>query len=120
MDEILQSLADPPSAKKILGPQLKTIKNTASQCHDIAMTIDKKFEAWLLHACEMHAACVEQENSTRDSLLSNTLCLAAEQTRLEYQKSSVEEAAKASKLLGEQVGLAGDAFKKASEEFPTG
>ena len=84
------------------------------------MRIDKRFDDWLLYACEIHAACVEQENTTRESLLSNKVCLAAEQTRLDYQKASVETAENTSKVLGKQVELAGQAFKKASDDFPTG
>ncbi|KAK3938884.1 hypothetical protein QBC46DRAFT_343143 [Diplogelasinospora grovesii] len=57
---------------------------------------------------------------TCDSLLSNEICLAAEHTRLDYQKGTVEEAKKASETLGKQVGLAAEAFKKASDEFPSG
>lgn len=57
---------------------------------------------------------------TRDTLLSNQICLAAEQTRMDYQKETVDEAKKATELLGKQVGLASDAFKKASDDFPTG
>ena len=96
------------------------MKSGATQCYDVAVKLDKRFEDWLLYTCEIHAACVQQENTTRDSLASNSICIAAEQTRLDYGKTAVEEAEKASKLLGSQVQLAGDAFKKASHEFPTG
>lgn len=82
--------------------------------------MDKKFEDWLLYVCEMHAACVQQENSTRETIFSNEICVAAEQTRLDYQKSTVEEAQKAFDLMGKQVENAGEAFKKASDEFPNG
>jgi len=39
---------------------------------------------------------------------------------MDYQKETVDEAKKATELLGKQVGLASDAFKKASDDFPTG
>lgn len=82
--------------------------------------MDKKFDDWLLYVCEMHAACVQEENDTREAALSNEMCLAAEATRLDYAKSTVEEAKKASEVIGNQVSTASEAFKKASDEFPTG
>lgn len=41
------------------------------------------------HMC---AACVEQRGITRDALLRNDIYLTAEQTRLDYQLSTGEEA----------------------------
>ena len=104
----------------MLKPQLTTMKSGATQCYDVAVRLDKKFEEWLLYKCEIHAGYVQQENTTRENMASNSICMAAEQTRLDYGKTAVEEAEKASKLLGSQVQLAGDALKKASDEFPTG
>ena len=120
MDDVLKSLGDPFSAKSMLKPQFSTIKSNASECFETAVKIDQKFDGWLLYACELHAACVEQENTTRESLLSNKVCLTAEQTRLDYRKATVETAETTSKIFGKQVELAEQAFKKASGEFPTG
>jgi hypothetical protein len=108
------------SAKKLLRPQLDSLNNGAQKCFQVAVAMDKKFEEWLFYVCEMHAACVQQEVTTRDTLLSNEICLAAEATRLDYQKGTVDEAKKVSETLGKQVGMASEAFKKASDEFPTG
>ncbi|KAF4949191.1 hypothetical protein FGADI_9048 [Fusarium gaditjirri] len=120
INDIIPTIADPPSAKKMLRPQLQTISRGAQTCLDASIAMDKRFTDWLLYVCEMHAACVQQENTTRDALLSNEICLAAESTRLDYQKTAVEEAKNAQELLGKQVKTASEAFKKASDEFPTG
>jgi hypothetical protein len=120
INDIIPTIADPPSAKKMLRPQLETLGRGAQTCLDASIAMDKKFTDWLLYVCEMHAACVQQESTTRETLLSNEICLAAESTRLDYQKSTVEEAKKAQELLGKQVNVASEAFKKASDEFPTG
>jgi hypothetical protein len=120
INQIVEIIGRPNDAKKMLKPQLNTLKTAAQQCLETSQAMDKKFEDWLLYVCEMHAACVEQENTTRDQLLSNEVCVAAEQTRLEFQKEAVEEAKKASNTMGEQIKLASEAFKKASDEFPTG
>lgn len=120
MNDVLKMINDPPTAKKLLKPQLNTIKAGANSCLDAAQKIDKKFEDWLLFACELHAACVAQDQTNQEALLSNEACIAAEQTRLDLAKSSVEDAKKTTELLGKQVSMAGDAFKTASDKFPTG
>ena len=120
MEDDVQLLGDSFSAKALLRPQFSTIKSNASECFEAAVEIDRRFDGWLLYACELHAACVEQTNTTRESLLSNKVCLAAEQTRLDYQRATVETAENTSKGFGKQVELAEQAFKKASDEFPTG
>ena len=120
MGQILQVIMDPPAAKKLLRPQLNTISNGADDCLTAVRKIDKKFDDWLMFACELHAACVAHEQETHDALLSNEACVAAEQTRLEGAKASVEDARKATQTLEKQVNMAGDAFKLASDKFPTG
>ncbi|KAL5589346.1 hypothetical protein FOVSG1_011213 [Fusarium oxysporum f. sp. vasinfectum] len=120
INDIIPTIADTPSAKRMLRPQLQTLSRGAQTCLDASIAMDKKFTEWLLYVCELHAACVQQESTTREALLSNEICLAAESTRLDYQKSAVEEAKKAQDLLGKQVTTASEAFKKASDEFPTG
>ncbi|CZT44825.1 uncharacterized protein RSE6_05064 [Rhynchosporium secalis] len=120
INQIIDIIGHPNDAKKMLKPQLNTLKDAAQQCLETSQAMDKKFEDWLYYVCEMHAACVEEENTTRDQLLSNEVCLAAEQTRLQYQKEAVDEARKASEKMGEQIKLASEAFKKASDSFPSG
>ncbi|KAK3505269.1 hypothetical protein B0T13DRAFT_485904 [Neurospora crassa] len=120
INDIVAIIGEPASAKKMLRPQLNTLKEGSTTCLDEAKKMDKMFEDWLLYVCEMHAACVQQENTTREAILSNEICVAAEQTRLDYQKSTVEEAEKAFKMMGKQVETASEAFKKASDQFPTG
>ncbi|KAI5920341.1 hypothetical protein F4810DRAFT_703039 [Camillea tinctor] len=120
INDIVRCIGDPISAKKMLRPQLSTLKSGAASCLQRAMDIDKKFEEWLLYVCEIHAACAQEENDTRNALLNNEIYLAAEQTRLDYQKSTAEEAKKAQEAIGKQVTAASAAFKKASDEFPSG
>ncbi|KAI1869369.1 hypothetical protein JX265_006459 [Neoarthrinium moseri] len=92
INEIVPTIADPVSAKKMLRPQLETLKSGANTCLNSAIAMDKN----------------------------NEINLVAEGSRLDYQKSTVEEAKKAHEELGKQVGVASEAFKKASDEFPTG
>lgn len=113
-------MGDPPSARKLLKIQLGTLQNGTSQCLDAATKIDKKFETWLLYVCEMHAACVQQQATNDEKILSNNICRAAEQALLGEAQDAVKAAKETNDRLGKQVDLAGDAFKAASDNFPTG
>lgn len=118
--DILECLNDPPSARKLLRPQLDMIKRGSNESLSRVMSMDKKLEDWLLYACELYSASVQQENITSDVALGSDLCFAAEAVRHDYQKSTTEEAAKATELLKRQVSSRYDAFQKASDEFPKG
>ncbi|KAL6922413.1 hypothetical protein FSST1_006439 [Fusarium sambucinum] len=120
INDIIPTIGDPPSAKRMLRPQLQTLSRGAEACLNASIDMDKKFTEWLLYVCELHAACVQHEGTASEALRSNEICLVAESTRLDYQKSPVEEARRAQDLWGKQVASASEAFKKASDEFPTG
>ncbi|VUC27244.1 unnamed protein product [Clonostachys rosea] len=94
INDILTMIMDPPSAQRFLRPQLNTIQDGANNCLQAAQKIDK----------------------------SNEICVAAEQTRLASDKSSVDidNTRKTTELLGKQVAIAEDAFKTSSDNFPTG
>lgn len=111
---------DPPSAKALLKPQMNAIKNSAQTCADRAHDMEKRFNDWLFYACEMHAACVEQERTNTDIMTANEISIAAEQTKLDSQKDAVAMAKSATDLLGKQVETSSEAFKKASDNFPSG
>ena len=82
--------------------------------------MDKRFVDWLMYACELYTACVQQESTTQEESLSKEVCLAAENTYLDYQKSTDDEARKTKELLGKQIGTTSDLFRRISDEFPTG
>ncbi|KAI8623310.1 hypothetical protein F5Y19DRAFT_458989 [Xylariaceae sp. FL1651] len=120
INDVIMCLGDPTSKKAMLKIQLNTIKRGAETCHQAAKKIEEKFNTWLLYACEMHSACAEQETNIRDSLLKNEIVLMTEKASLEEQQQAVDTAKKASELLKDQVATATEAFKKASENFPSG
>lgn len=82
--------------------------------------MDKKFEDWLLFACELHAACVALDPAMQEVITSREFCVAAEQARLDHQQSTVEQAEKASTLLEKQLSLAWDAYREVSSKIPSG
>jgi hypothetical protein len=120
MVDIIQIIADPPTAQKSLKPQLRAIESGAAACLDAVMAIDKKFEELLLYACELHAACVDKDQTAEEDIISYGISVASEQCRLEDQKATVAQAQKVSDLLEKQVSMAGETFKQASDKFPTG
>ncbi|KAK0660478.1 hypothetical protein QBC41DRAFT_383707 [Cercophora samala] len=120
IQDIVKVIGDPISARKTLKSQLNTLKKGADTCLEQAKLMDQKFEHWLLYVCELHAACVQEQGTTNEALESNKVCMAAEQVRLDQQKSTVEVAKKSTETLAKSLDTATEAFKKASNEFPTG
>ena len=104
----------------MLQLQFQDLLRRAQICLDNSISMDKAFTGWLLFACELYTACVQQESSTRDTALSSGLCLAAEITRLDHRRSTGEEAKKSRELFERQVAVTSDAFRRISDEFPTG
>lgn len=73
-----------------------------------------------MFTCELHAACVGTESSTAEQLRATEIGLAVEQSRFDTQKNTVAEAKAASERLGKTLDTTTEAFKKASDEFPSG
>ncbi|KAF8803263.1 hypothetical protein BYT27DRAFT_7195858 [Phlegmacium glaucopus] len=120
INDIIQCLGDPASAKKMLKPQLNALEDAAHQCLESAAAMDEKFDKWLKYVCEMHAACVEEEKDTEKQLLQNITSLAVAKEQINTQHNSAKKAQAAQDLMEGQIKLASEAFKKASDEFPSG
>ncbi|KAH7174207.1 uncharacterized protein B0J16DRAFT_417757 [Fusarium flagelliforme] len=120
INDIIPTIYDPQSARRMLRPQFQTVSRGAEDCLQASIAMDKKFADWLLFACELYAACVRQESTTRQEDLSNEICLAAESTCIELQKSAGDETGKSQELLAKQVTAVANTSKKASDEFPPG
>lgn len=120
INDVIPTIYDPQSARKLLKPQFQTVSRGAQSCLEASIAMHNRYTDWLLFACELHAACVRQESTTQETDLSSEICLAAEGTRLDYQKSTTEEARRFQELLGKQVAAVSDTFKRISDEFPTG
>jgi hypothetical protein len=104
----------------MLKPQLNAVEVAAQQCLECATAIDVKFDKWLKYICEMHAACVEEENDTEMQLLQNISSLAVAKEQLKTQERSAEAVQKDQATLEKQMDIATEAFKKASDSFPSG
>lgn len=118
--DIIEVLGDPSSARKLLRPQYDMLRQSTNDCFERAKELDLKFTNWLLYVCELYAACVKLAGGDRDALLSNQLSFVAEQSRIDYDKSSIDEAKKIKELLAKQIDNASNSFRKAADGFPSG
>ena len=120
--DIIQCLAspDPADASTLLEGQMTTLKRTADNCLAHAVAIDEKFEHWLMYTMELHAACIGTQSSDEEKLRATSISLLVEQSRFDAQKDTVEVAKETSKTLEKQLNVASEAFKKASDNFPSG
>lgn len=99
---------------------MNSLKVAAQECYDSAVAMDQKFEQWLMYVCEMHAACVQRSSTAQETLNTTTINLAAENSKVDYQTSSLSEAKIATELVENQMETASNAYKKASDTFPSG
>ncbi|KAH2534612.1 hypothetical protein KXW97_007790 [Aspergillus fumigatus] len=120
--EIIQIIGspDPADVQKMLVPQLRSVKKAADECHTRALQMDKKFEEWLWFAADLHSNCVQEQSSNEERLLATKVNMSVAQRQFDSQKNTVEEAKKISEKLGKQLDVTSEAYKKASDSFPSG
>lgn len=99
---------------------MDTLKIIADNCLTRAVAMDQKFENWLMYTMELYSVCVGTRSSDEEKLKATALSLVVEQTRFDSQTDTVKQAKATSEKLGEQLSVASKAFKKASDNFPSG
>ncbi|KAH1628851.1 hypothetical protein KXX39_004197 [Aspergillus fumigatus] len=104
----------------IIYDKLRSVKKAADECHTRALQMDKKFEEWLWFAADLHSNCVQEQSSNEERLLATKVNMSVAQRQFDSQKNTVEEAKKISEKLGKQLDVASEAYKKASDSFPSG
>ena len=114
------TLESPQDAKILLPQQLATLGESATTCYEAARKIDLEFEKWLDHVRELYVACIATQTSTSDKLIANDIERATTQISIDYQKVTVAQLEKTTKKLEEQLDVTTEAYKKASDGFPTG
>jgi hypothetical protein len=82
--------------------------------------MDKKFEEWLWFAADLHSNCVQEQSSNEERRLATEVNMSVAQRQFDSQKNTVDEAKKISQKLGKQLDVASEAYKKASDSFPSG
>ena len=99
---------------------MNSLKEGAYQGLKAAQEIDGKFDAWLMYICEIHAACVQKSSTAQEQLNCAAINLAAESTKLEYSNAAVADAKETTTKLEKQLDTASEAYKMASDKFPSG
>ncbi|KAF3215857.1 hypothetical protein TWF679_003697 [Orbilia oligospora] len=120
LNDLVEVLGDPESAKTSLIPHMNAVQRAADFCHDEAKEIDEKFEDWLAHASHLHAICISQSAETEDRLQSVAFETSIAQFRATQSEASLSEAKSVTETLEKQLEITGEAYKKASAEFPDG
>lgn len=113
-------LESPEDAKKHLPDALMSLHDSAHECVDAALKVDKEFEDWMFHTCELYLACVATQTTNDDKISTNELDIAVATASISQEKVTVEDQKKANEKLGKSLDVATEAFKKASDKYPTG
>lgn len=69
---------------------------------------------------ELHAACVQTSSTTEEQMYATQLNMAVAQSRFTEAKGTVDFAKEKREKFGKQVDQAADAYKQASDKFPSG
>ena len=120
--DIIECIADPDpqASQNLLRRQMDQLKLMADDCHSKVSAIDQKFEEWLHYTSDLHTACVETDTSVSDKIHETAIDKMVKETQLEHSSQTMVKAKAKSEQLGKSLKQASEAFKKASDEFPTG
>jgi hypothetical protein len=99
---------------------MSQLKVMADDCHDKVSAIDSKFDEWLRYTGDLHAACVDTDTTVADQIHETAIDKILKETQLECRSQTMADAKARSEQLGKSLDMASAAFKKASDEFPSG
>lgn len=99
---------------------MKSLQSSADQCRQSAKDIDQGFEAWLNCATELHQVCVDTESSDQEQLNTTKINMAVAQTLYTNDKNTEKQAKETANMFKKQLKSASEAYKKASDNFPSG
>ncbi|PKK55219.1 hypothetical protein CI102_9 [Trichoderma harzianum] len=108
------------AAKTQLASRLIMIKVAADDCYDKVKEIDEKFERWLLHCMELHAACMQTQSTNAERLSTTERNMAVAQAFFDKKKTTVDETREITQNFAKQVEAATETFKRASDAYPSG
>ncbi|KAK5654684.1 hypothetical protein OQA88_7008 [Cercophora sp. LCS_1] len=117
--QIVATLADPQGRKENLLVDVGTVRINANECSKIAIEIDSAFDLFLEFVRELSQACDNQKNTTGEELDATDRDLKAEKAKRDAQERAVKSAEAMAKRMEEELGVASEAYKKASDEYPS-
>ncbi|PTB52102.1 hypothetical protein M431DRAFT_510307 [Trichoderma harzianum CBS 226.95] len=118
--DVVDILMDEQAAKTQLASRLIMIKVAADDCYDKVKEIDEKFERWLLHCMELHAACMQTQSTNAERLSTTERNMAVAQAFFDKKKTTVDETREITQNFAKQVEAATETFKRASDAYPSG
>ena len=120
MNDVVKSLQGGEGAAQFLKITLANLKKMSKECSNKAGEVDKDFTVWLLYIQELHTATVAGETNVDVKRAANETQLLATQAQQTANQKTVDAAQKAMEMLGETMVTAREAYKKASDESPSG
>lgn len=120
MYDIVEVLGNPRAAAKQLPSLLNQLQTSASQCYDVSKQIDQSFGEWLAFTAELFEACQNQSAVVADEQQDNVRDKAIASQQVKDTEKIVQSTKDAMKELGKTMDTARAAFKKASDNQPTG
>ncbi|KAK7698786.1 hypothetical protein SLS64_012268 [Diaporthe eres] len=103
-----------------LADQMKLLKKAADDCLSAAKNIDDDFSRWLDLVSELHRAAIERQGSAEEQSRQAKLDIAATSVRVDIATDQQKAASEAVALLKDTMQTTQDAFKKASDSYPSG
>ena len=120
VNDVIKALGGGQGAAQFLKTTLSNIKSLSKDCSSNAEDVDKRFSDWLGYVQELHAATLAGETDNDIKRAANQTQLLAAQAQQTANEKAVEGAKKAMDELGETLTTTREAYKKASDEFPSG
>jgi hypothetical protein len=99
---------------------MSQLKVMADDCYDKVSAIDDKFDEWLRYTGDLHAACIDTDTTVSDKIHETAIDKIFKETQLDNRSLTMADAKSRSDQLGKSLDMASAAFKKASDEFPSG
>ena len=119
-NDIIRALGDVYSSNSTLRQLMGFLQTGARDCAKTAKDIDDLFTNWLNYVSELHQVSVQQETTVEAPRLANESQLAARKAQLDLTEEARKGAAVAVETLKGNLSTAQEAYKKASDNFPTG
>lgn len=79
-------LASPEDAKKLLPDAVAELHDSAHTCVEAALKVDKVFEDWMFHTCELYLACVATQSTNDDKITTNELDIAVSTASIKQEE----------------------------------
>ncbi|KAI2628393.1 hypothetical protein GGS21DRAFT_241554 [Xylaria nigripes] len=118
--DIIEILGDQEATATTLRPTIQILARVAKDCEAKAKEIDQAFVHWLDMVCEIHMCVAQTSTSVSAKRYDNETQLAAAKTKLAGATEAKKNAAETVECLKKSLDTATKAYKKASDDFPSG